>query len=155
MGARGVGEMRDSAAQVSLSGYSPEVWSLTLDQAKTWNHMARALMLTTSLSEAESVVAAITKRPSEIEMERTKAATLPPPRPLRLGELDAALDRLPDLAREAASRGTRYLTVRRLLDSLALPPAALPELRAALRRLQGERDLAPVWRVPALHEGPD
>ncbi len=82
-GARGICEVRDAGLPVPLADEGPTVHEVDLDDAVSRNSLARAIMTTATLDEAEAYSREICGF-SEIDYERNKAAWLKdqPPVPL-------------------------------------------------------------------------
>ncbi|MFJ4549896.1 DUF1152 domain-containing protein [Streptomyces sp. NPDC088817] len=145
-GARGICEMRDVGFAVPLTDEGPTVHEVDLDEAISRNTLARAIMTTATLDEAEAYSREICGF-SEIDYERDKAAqpTEQPPTSL---DPDDVLSRLDQFQREARARGVTHTTFRHITEALGLPGSHQREhLRALLIENRPHQYAAPLWEL--------
>jgi hypothetical protein len=144
-GVRGVCEVRDAGLTVPLTDDSPTVHEADLDEALTRNQLARAILATTTLDEAEQHSREICGY-SEIDYERNKAAWLtdqPPPK------LDPAevLPQLDQFEADARNRGITHTTFRHITEALGLNGTQRNDLRQLLISRRPEQYAAPLWCI--------
>ncbi|MFG2144327.1 DUF1152 domain-containing protein [Streptomyces sp. NPDC048696] len=144
-GARGICEVRDTGLPVPLTDEGPTVHEVDLDEAVSRNQLARAVMTTTALDEAEAHSREICGR-SEIDYERAKAALLRNQPPAQLDPA-IALSQLHEFEAEARSRGVTHTTFRRLTEALHLNGSQREALRQLLIGRRPEQYAAPLWRT--------
>ncbi|MFE2865502.1 DUF1152 domain-containing protein [Embleya sp. NPDC059259] len=144
-GTRGVCEIRDAGLPVVLTDANAGVYRLDLDDALAINLLARRLIATTSLDQAEQITRDVCGF-SELDHERNKATWLST-RPPTDGSKDDRSARLAAFLTEAANRGSDYVTFRRLAEALEIPQAELPTFRAALIATTPDSDTPLVWRT--------
>ncbi|NEA47388.1 DUF1152 domain-containing protein [Streptomyces sp. SID10815] len=144
-GIRGTCEIRDAGLAVPLTDEGPTVHEVDLDAALNRNALARALLTTATLDEAEAHSREICGF-SEIDYERAKAARREKLPPVTL-DADRVLARLDAFAHEARSRGVTHTTFRRLTEALDLSGAQRGELRSLLISAHPERYAGPLWRI--------
>ncbi|GAA2316782.1 DUF1152 domain-containing protein [Streptomyces kunmingensis] len=154
LGVRGICEVRDAGLPIELTAESPTVHEADLDPAIARNELARAIMATESLSEAEAHSRAVCGY-SEIDYERNKAAQLGarPPVDLDRRTVMTRLDRFEDAARR---RGVTHTTFRHLTEALHLNGAQREGLRQFLISSRPQQYTAPLWsltRKPVPSEG--
>ncbi|MFF7902639.1 DUF1152 domain-containing protein [Streptomyces sp. NPDC007920] len=145
-GARGICEVRDAGFAVPLTDEGPTVHEVDLDEAISRNTLARAIMTTATLDEAEAYSREICGF-SEIDYERDKAAqpTEQPPTSL---DPDDVLSRLDQFQREARARGVTHTTFRHITEALGLPGSHQREhLRALLIENRPHQYAAPLWEL--------
>ncbi|MBV1939947.1 DUF1152 domain-containing protein [Streptomyces sp. BV286] len=144
-GVRGTCEVRDAGLPVALTDEGPTVHGVDLDDAVSRNQLARAIMATETLDEAEAHSREICGY-SEIDYERNKAAWLndQPPTDLVPQTVLARLDRFED---EARSRGVTHTTFRHLTEALNLNGSQREELRQLLINNRHQQYTAPLWRL--------
>jgi len=144
-GVRGTCEVRDAGLPVPLTDEGPTVHEVDLDEALSRNELARAVMATTTLGEAEAYSREICGY-SEIDHERNKAAWLKDRVP---GELDAktVLAELDQFEAHARSRGVTHTTFRHLTEALNLDGNQRQDLRELLISRRAEQYTAPLWSV--------
>jgi hypothetical protein len=145
-GERGTCEVRDAGLPVPLTDEGPTVHEADLDDAISNNRLARAILATTSLDEAEQHSREICGY-SEIDYERNKAAWLTeqPPEPL---DADAILAQLDQFEAEARSRGITHTTFRRITEALGINGTQRADLRQLLIIRRPDQYMAPLWRTP-------
>lgn len=144
-GARGSCETTGDGPPVPLTGEGPAAREADLGAALDRNRLARALLTTTGLAEAEWLGREICGV-SEIDEQRAEAARLadrPPPR----FDAAAALTALDRHEAAARTRGVTHTTFGRLTDVLGLGAVHRDELRALLLAHRPERHSPPLWRV--------
>ncbi|MFD4607824.1 DUF1152 domain-containing protein [Streptomyces sp. NPDC058440] len=146
-GARGLCEIRDAGFAVPLTEEGPTVHEVDLDEAISRNTLARAIMTTATLDEAEAYSREICGF-SEIDYERNKAAWLTEQPPTRL-DSDDVLPRLDQFQREAHGRGVTHTTFRHIAEALNLSGSHRGELRQLLISSRPDQYAAPLWRIPA------
>jgi hypothetical protein len=141
-------EIRDQGTPVGLTTHSAEVWRLTALGVLGVNGIAREVLGTSSLDQAEGAMTA-TGRPSELEYERLKAGRLPARR--EPPDVAATIKAwLVETQASVAVRGIDFVTLRRLAELLQLPYQALPSLWSQLRLQNPRAYLPPLW---AVHRG--
>lgn len=146
-GVRGLCEVRDAGLPVPLTDEGPVVYEVDVAEAFHRNELARALMATTSLEDAEARSRDVCGF-SEIDYERAKALRLTGRAPQPLGP-DAVLPQLAKFEAEARARGITHTTFRRLTEALGVGAAQREALRDLLIRTHPERYAAPLWRLRA------
>ncbi|WP_439811675.1 DUF1152 domain-containing protein [Streptomyces sp. P9-2] len=146
-GARGICEVRDAGLPVPLTDEGPTVHEVDLDDAVSRNSLARAIMTTATLEEAEAYSREICGF-SEIDYERNKAAWLTEQRPTKLDPADV-LSRLDEFQTEARARGVTHTTFRHITEALNLRGSQRDELRQILIGSRPEQYAAPLWCIPA------
>ncbi|MCM2420217.1 DUF1152 domain-containing protein [Streptomyces sp. RKAG293] len=144
-GIRGRCEVRDAGVAVPLTDDGPNVYMADLDDALNRNRLARAILATSSLEEAEQQSREICGY-SEIDYERNKAAWLTTQ---TAGTLDAAevLPQLDAFEEAATSRGITHTTFRRLTEALGLNGNQRSGLRDLLITSRPEQYAAPLWQL--------
>ncbi|OIK27658.1 hypothetical protein VT52_010220 [Streptomyces malaysiense] len=145
-GVRGTCEIRDAGLPVPLTDDSPTVHEVDLDDALSRNQLARAIMATAHLDEAETYSREICGY-SEIDYERNKALWLKEQQPAKLdpATIWAQLDQF---EREARARGVTHTTFRRITEALNLSGSQRNDLRQLLISSRPEQYDAPLWRIP-------
>jgi hypothetical protein len=146
-GARGICEVRDAGLPILLTDEGPTVHEVDLDEAVSRNSLARAIMTTATLDEAEAYSREICGF-SEIDYERNKAAWLTERLPTKL-DPDDVLSRLDQFQSEARTRGVTYTTFRHLTEALNLNGFHRDALRQLLISSRPEQYAAPLWRIPS------
>ncbi|MET9102224.1 DUF1152 domain-containing protein [Streptomyces antibioticus] len=149
-GARGVCEVRDAGLLVPLTDDSPAVHEVDMDDALHRNELARAVLSTTSLDEAEARSREVCGY-SEIDYERNKAAWLKDQPAMNL-DPGTVLSQLDAFENEARSRGVTHTTFRHLTEVLNLSGTQRDDLRQLLISSRPERYSAPLWSIPAATE---
>ncbi|MGW7195831.1 DUF1152 domain-containing protein [Streptomyces chryseus] len=144
-GVRGTCEVRDAGLPIPLTDESPTLHEVDLDEAVSRNELARALMSTTNLDEAETLSREICGF-SEIDYERNKALWLKEQRPTKL-DAESVLPQLAEFEAEARSRGVTHTTFRHLTEILNLSGSQRDELRRLLINSRPERYAAPLWSL--------
>ncbi|WP_344016196.1 DUF1152 domain-containing protein [Streptomyces thermospinosisporus] len=147
---RGTCEIRDAGLPVSLTDEGPRVHEVDLDDAISRNQLARAIMATETLDEAEAHSREVCGY-SEIDYERNKALWLTEQQPTKLNP-EAVLARLDQFEAEARTRGVTHTTFRRLTEALNLSGSQRDELRQLLISSRPEQYEAPLWRIPTVVE---
>lgn len=145
-GARGICEVRDAGLFVPLTDEGPTVHEVDLDDALSRNNLARAIMTTTTLDEAEACSRQVCGF-SEIDHERDKATRLTGP-PTKL-DPDDVLSRMDQFQSEARARGVTHTTFRHLTEALGLDGSHRDALRQLLISSRPEQYAAPLWRIPS------
>ncbi|MFH8221654.1 DUF1152 domain-containing protein [Streptomyces sp. NPDC018057] len=144
-GIRGICEVRDAGLPVPLTDAGPTVHEVDLDNALDRNTLARSLMTTATLTEAEAYSREICGF-SEIDYERDKAAHLkeqPPAKP----DLASVLFRLDEFQAEARARGVTHTTFRHLSEVLRLGGYRRNELRSLMLSARPEQYVTSLWRI--------
>ncbi|MFF0066775.1 DUF1152 domain-containing protein [Streptomyces sp. NPDC005279] len=144
-GVRGLCEVRDTGLPVPLTDEGPTVHEADLDDALNCNQLARAILETETLDEAEQHSREICGY-SEIDYERKKATRLGTQQEQKL-DPDAALSQLDRFEAEARTRGITHTTFRRVTEALGLDGRQRQDLRALLINSRPEQYAAPLWRV--------
>ncbi|MDX5568429.1 DUF1152 domain-containing protein [Streptomyces sp. ID05-04B] len=146
-GTRGVCEVRDAGLLVPLTDDSPGLHEVDMDDALHRNELARAVLSTTSLDEAEAHSREVCGY-SEIDYERNKAAWLKDQPAVKL-DPDAVLSELNAFEDEARRRGVTHTTFRHLTEVLNLNGTQRDDLRQLLISARPERYCPPLWTIPA------
>jgi hypothetical protein len=146
-GIRGLCEVRDAGLPVPLTGEGPTVHEADLDDALERNELARALLSTETLDEAEQYSREICGY-SEIDYERNKASWLASQAEQEL-DPEATLRRLDQFEAEARSRGVSHTTFRRITEALGLSGKQREDLKALLINNRPGQYAAPLWRIPS------
>ncbi|MFC8571313.1 DUF1152 domain-containing protein [Streptomyces sp. NPDC057245] len=146
-GVRGTCEIRDAGLPVLLTDESPAVHEVDLDDTLSRNRLARAIMSTANLDEAEAYSREVCGY-SEIDHERNKALRLNEQQPTNLDPA-AILSQLAQLEAEARTRGATHTTFRRITEALSLSGAQRDELRQLLIASRPKQYEAPLWRIYA------
>ncbi|MFF9312363.1 DUF1152 domain-containing protein, partial [Streptomyces sp. NPDC014748] len=133
-----------------LTDEGPTVHEVDLDEAVSRNNLARAIMTTAALDEAEAYSREICGF-SEIDYERNKAAWLTEQPPTKL-DPDDALSRLDQFQREARARGVTHTTFRHIAEALGLPGNQREHLRTLLIENRPHQYAAPLWELPSESE---
>jgi hypothetical protein len=144
-GIRGQCEIRDAGLPVPLTDESPTVHEADLDDALTRNQLARAVLSTTTLDEAEHHSRDICGY-SEIDYERNKATWLSSQPEQRLDPA-TVVHQLDEFEAEARQRGATHTTFRRITEALAYSGDQRPELRKLLLNNRPEQYTPPLWRI--------
>ncbi|MEV6013344.1 DUF1152 domain-containing protein [Streptomyces sp. NPDC051976] len=144
-GIRGLCEVRDAGLPVPLTDEGPAIYEADLDDALQRNELARRLLDTTSLDEAERHAREVCGF-SEIDHERNKALWLADQAPTEL-DPNATLARVAEFEAEAVTRGVTHTTFRRLTEALSLNGTQREELRKLLITTHPERYTAPLWQI--------
>ncbi|MFI6979898.1 DUF1152 domain-containing protein [Embleya sp. NPDC050154] len=153
-GTRGICEIRDAGLPVALTDASPGVYRLDLDDALAINLLARRLIATTSLNQAEQITRDVCGF-SELDHERNKSIWMS----TQTGNLNTPTDltaRANTFLRDANSRGHQFVTFRRLAEALEIKDGFPPTLRATISALLPEPATILVvstqFHFPNLHE---
>ncbi|MEW2087201.1 DUF1152 domain-containing protein [Streptomyces sp. NPDC005283] len=144
-GIRGLCEVRDTGPPVPLTDEGPTVHEADLDDALNRNQLARAILETETLDEAEQHSREICGY-SEIDYERNRATWLGTQQEQKL-DPDAALSQLDRFEAEARTRGITHTTFRRVTEALGLNGRQREDLKALLISSRPEQYAAPLWRV--------
>jgi hypothetical protein len=144
-GVRGTCEVRDAGLPIPLTDESPTIHEVDLDDALSRNELARAVVSTTTLDEAEALSREICGF-SEIDYERNKALWLKEQRPTKL-DAESVLPQLAQFEAEVRSRGVTHTTFRHLTEVLNLNGSQRDDLRRLLIKSRPEQYAAPVWRI--------
>lgn len=144
-GVRGLCEVRDAGLPVPLTDDGPTVHEADLDEALQHNELARRLLPTTSLEEAERHSREVCGY-SEIDYERNKALWLTdqPPKDL---DPDAVARQLAEFEAEARTRGITHTTFRRLTEALSYNGTHRETLRTLLTTTHPDQYTAPLWQI--------
>ncbi|MGW4549459.1 DUF1152 domain-containing protein [Streptomyces violaceorubidus] len=143
-GVRGTCEIRDAGLPVLLTDESPAVHDVDLDDALSRNRLARAIMSTADLDEAEAYSREVCGY-SEIDYERNKALRLNEQQPTKL-DPSTILPQLDQFESEARVRGATHATFRRITEALSLSGAQREELRQLLLTSRPQQYETPLWR---------
>ncbi|AVH61066.1 DUF1152 domain-containing protein [Streptomyces dengpaensis] len=144
-GVRGSCEVREAGPPVPLTDEGPTVHEADLDDALDRNELARALLETENLAEAEQHSRDICGY-SEIDYERDKASWLSS-RPERQLDPEGTFRQLDQFEAEARGRGITHTTFRRITEALGLDGGHRQDLRALLLSSRPEQYAAPLWRI--------
>jgi hypothetical protein len=144
-GVRGTCEVRDAGLPVALTDEGPTVHDADLDESLSRNELARAVMATTTLDEAEAYSREICGY-SEIDYERNKVAWLKDQVP---GELDpkTVLAELDRFEADIRSRGVTHTTFRHLTEALNFSGSQRHAVRQLLIRSRPAQYVAPLWEL--------
>ncbi|WP_443053119.1 DUF1152 domain-containing protein [Streptomyces sp. NBC_01186] len=145
-GARGLCEVRDSGLSVPLTDEGPTLHQADLDDALSRNELARAILSTTSLEEAEQYSREICGY-SEIDYERNKAAWLDNRTAEPIENTAALLTQLDQFEAEASARGATHTTFRRITEALGYDGSQRLQLRELLLQHRPEQYDAPLWHI--------
>ncbi|MFI9600920.1 DUF1152 domain-containing protein [Streptomyces sp. NPDC052043] len=145
LGVRGTCEIRDAGLPVPLTDESPTLHEVDLDDAVNRNQLARAIMATAHLDEAEAYSREICGY-SEIDYERNKALWLKEQQPPKLDPA-AIWAQLKQFEAEARARGVTHTTFRRVTEALNLGGSQRGELRDLMISARPERYAAPLWQI--------
>ncbi|WP_371598827.1 hypothetical protein [Streptomyces sp. NBC_00564] len=126
---------------------APTVHEADLDDALTRNELARAILATESLEEAEQYSREICGY-LEIDYERNKASWLGS-QPEQKLDPEGTLLQLDQFEADARSRGITHTTFRRITEALGLDGKQRQDLRALLLSSRPEQYEAPLRRIPA------
>jgi hypothetical protein len=146
-GVRGLCEVRDAGLPVPLTDESPTVHEADLDDALNRNQLARAILATETLEEAEQHSREICGY-SEIDYERNKASWLGS-QPEQKLDPETSLRQLDQFVAEARTRGITHTTFRRITEALGLNGKQRQDLRALLLSNRPEQYQAPLWHIPS------
>ncbi|WP_079073908.1 DUF1152 domain-containing protein [Streptomyces sp. Root1310] len=149
-GIRGICEVRDAGLPIPLTDAGPTVHEVDLDDALNRNELARAILSTTTLDEAEAHSREVCGY-SEIDYERNKATWLKDQLTVKL-DPDTVMPQLDEFENEARSRGVTHTTFRRLTEALGMPGGQREDLRALLIHRRPERYAAPLWELSAVED---
>lgn len=144
-GVRGLCEIRDAGLPVALTDNSPTVHEADLEEALQRNELARRLLPTTSLEEAERHSREICGY-SEIDHERNKALWLTDQTTREL-DPETILRQLAEFEAGARARGITHTTFRRLTEALGYHGTQREALRAHLISTHPEQYTAPLWHL--------
>ncbi|MFJ2513824.1 DUF1152 domain-containing protein [Streptomyces griseoviridis] len=150
-GVRGTCEVRDAGLPIPLTDESPTVHEVDLDEALSRNELARAIMSTTTLDQAEALSREVCGF-SEIDYERNKALWLKEQQPATL-DAQAVLHQLTQFEAEAQGRGVTHTTFRHLTEILNLDGSQRDDLRRLLINSRPEQYAAPLWSLTASNSG--
>ncbi|MET9860628.1 DUF1152 domain-containing protein [Streptomyces smyrnaeus] len=147
-GTRGLCEVRDSGLSVPLTDEGPTLHQADLDDALHRNELARAVLSTTSLEEAEQHSREICGY-SEIDYERNKAVWLDDRTAQPIESTGALLTQLDQFEAKASARGATHTTFRRITEALGYDGSQRLQLRELLLQQRPEQYDAPLWRITA------
>ncbi|WP_028813871.1 DUF1152 domain-containing protein [Streptomyces flavidovirens] len=145
-GVCGLCEIRDAGLPVPLTDEGPTIHEADLDEAIDRNQLARAVLATESLTEAEQHSREICGY-SEIDYERNKSTRLAS-QPQRDLSPETTLRRLDRFEAEARDRGVTHTTFRRITEALGLNGTQRQDLRALLIASRPKQYQAPLWHIP-------
>lgn len=151
-GIRGTCEVRDAGLPVPLTDEGPTIHQVDLDDALSRNELARAVMTTETLDEAEAHSREICGY-SEIDYERNKAAWLKEQPPTEL-DPETVLAELDQFEADARNRGITHTTFRHITEALNLHGSQRQDLRQLLINGRPEQYAAPLWHIPAALSSP-
>nr|WP_107904777.1 DUF1152 domain-containing protein [Streptomyces chartreusis] len=144
-GVRGTCEVRDSGLPVPLTDEGPTVHEVDMDEVLSRNRLARAVVATETLEEAERHSREICGY-SEIDYERNKAAWISERPQLELDPA-AVLAELGQFETEARGRGVTHTTFRHITEALNLNGNQRQALRELLINSRPEQYASPLWRI--------
>ncbi|NGO47421.1 DUF1152 domain-containing protein [Streptomyces sp. YC419] len=139
--------MRDAELPVPLTDEGPTIHEADVDDALSCNHLARAIMATTTLDEVEAHSREVCSY-AEIDYERDKAAWLKEQPPVKL-DPETVLSQLDQFEAEARSRGVTHTTFRRNTEALNLNGSLREDLRQLLISSRPQQYAAPLWNMTA------
>ncbi|MBQ0868115.1 DUF1152 domain-containing protein [Streptomyces sp. RK75] len=145
-GTRGLCEVRDAGLSVPLTDEGPALHQADLDDALSRNELARAVLSSTALEEAEQHSREICGY-SEIDYERNKAVWLDDRTTQPIEGTDALLAQLDQFEAEASARGATHTTFRRITEALGYDGSQRLQLRELLLQHRPEQYDAPLWRI--------
>ncbi|UNZ18078.1 DUF1152 domain-containing protein [Streptomyces sp. 891-h] len=145
-GIRGHCEVRDAGLSVPLTDEGPTLHQCDLDDALHRNELARAVLSSTSLEEAEQHSREICGY-SEIDYERNKAARLDSRKAKPIESTPALLAQLARF--EAGARGATHTTFRRITEAMGYDGSQRLQLRELLLQQRSEQYDAPLWCITA------
>jgi hypothetical protein len=143
LGITGRAEIRDNADLVALSEDSADVYVLDASTAVAFNQLAKELVTTRSMTEAEAAAVSLCGR-SELDYERQKATVLRSMNPPTAAVMQRCLQ---DYWSFSTARGVTLATFRRLAEVLHLTKYD-PNLIRALAGSHADRRLALCWTLP-------
>nr|WP_307847097.1 DUF1152 domain-containing protein [Streptomyces sp. F63] len=146
-GVRGLCEIRDAGLPVPLTDEGPTVHEADLDDALTRNQLARAILNTETLDQAEQHSREICGY-SEIDYERNKATWLGT-QPEQSLDPENVLHQLDQFETQARSRGITHTTFRRLTEALGYNGTQRQDLRQFLLNSRPEQYQPPLWHIPS------
>ncbi|WAL95145.1 DUF1152 domain-containing protein [Streptomyces sp. Je 1-369] len=144
-GVRGLCEVRGAGLPVPLTEHSATLHEAALNQALHRNTLARALLTTKTLAEAEQRSREICGY-SEIDYERTKAKRLATQLPHEI-DPTRTLHRLDEFEAAARRRGITHTTFRRITEALGFDGKHRQDLRKLLITRRPFQYEAPLWRI--------
>lgn len=144
-GARGTCEIRDAGLPVLLTDESRAVHEVDLDDALSRNRLARTIMSTADLDEAETYSREVCGY-SEIDYERNKALWLNEQQRANL-DPSTILPQLDQFESKSRARGATHTTFRRITEALSLRGGQRDGLRQFLIASRPKQYEAPLWRI--------
>lgn len=147
-GVRGTVEVRDAGTHILLGNSAPDSWLIPASKLLDSGLLARELVDTTSLHQAEEKVRAVCGR-SELDYERRKAAELGASTTQVAASQDGGIaERYRAFLAAAAQRGSDYVTIRRLAEQIKAPRGAgFERWRAELIAAEPNRYARPLWSL--------
>lgn len=144
-GLRGLCEVRDAGLPIPLTDEGATVHEADLDDTLNRNQLARAILATQTLEEAEQHSREICGY-SEIDYERNKASWLGTRQEQKL-DPETTLHQLDQFEAKARSRGITHTTFRHLTEALDLNGNQRQDLRNLLLNNHPEQYQPPLWRI--------
>lgn len=144
-GLRGLCEVRDAGLPIPLTDEGPTVHEADLDDTLNRNQLARAILTTQTLGEAEQHSREICGY-SEIDYERNKASWLGTRQEQKL-DPETTLHQLDQFEAKARSRGITHTTFRHLTEALNLNGNQRQDLRNLLLNNRPEQYQPPLWHI--------
>ncbi|MFF7094159.1 DUF1152 domain-containing protein [Streptomyces rubradiris] len=144
-GVRGTCEIRDAGLLVPLTDEASKVHEVDLGEALSRNSLARALMTTTTLDQAEMHSRELCGF-SEIDYERDKAARLNDRSPTKV-DAESVLHVLARFEAKAHSHGATHMTFRRITEALNLSGSQRSALCQLLINSRPEQCDGTLWRI--------
>ncbi|MEU6240766.1 DUF1152 domain-containing protein [Streptomyces sp. NPDC047024] len=144
-GVRGTCEIRDAGLPVPLTDEGPRVHEVGMADALSRNELARAILATVALDEAEACSREVCGF-SEIDYEREKVTRLKDQPRAVLGS-EIARTQLDRFEEEGRARGVTHTTFRRIAEALGLNASQCVAVRRLLVKSSPERCDLPLWRI--------
>jgi hypothetical protein len=147
MGFRGQVELRGEGLSVSLTQDSARVHRFAYEAVLARNQVARAVASACSLQEAERLALRVcdsTELDAERKVARNNTAAMLADTPPWRG-FDEHESMLLDYCDQAAARGIRYLTFRRIAEVLGMRGEAFGSFAQQLAQRHGRSFRAPLW----------
>ncbi|MGW5100231.1 DUF1152 domain-containing protein [Streptomyces sp. NPDC004100] len=146
-GVRGTCEIRDAGLPVLLTNEGPRVHEIRLADALGRNALARAILTSTTLDEAEACSREVCGC-SEIDYEREKATRLKGQPRVEL-DSETVLTQLDRFEEEGRAQGITHTTFRHITETLDLNDSQRAAVRQLLLDRRPERYDLPLWRITA------
>ncbi|MQA11110.1 MAG: DUF1152 domain-containing protein [Pseudonocardiaceae bacterium] len=141
-GHRGTVEIRDQGLPIHLTDTSAFVYELPPKTLISTNAFAGGLNSSKTLEDIEQVIRSV-RISTEIDYERNKNRSTP----TACSHETVSRDQLETATKEARSRGSHYVTIRRFAELLDIQPRYFDSFRAELRLHDSGRYNPPLWAV--------